>query len=55
MNVMCASVINSVSRVKKIECGKTYMIMVGVRSGNNAVSVVSAATVVGVGGDVRGV
>ena len=32
-----------------------YMIMVGVRSGNNAVSVVSAATVVGVGGDVRGV
>ena len=31
------------------------MVMDGVRSGNNAVSVVSAATVVGVGGDVRGV
>ena len=27
----------------------------GMRSGNNAVSVVSAATVVGVGGDVGGV
>lgn len=31
------------------------MIVSGVRSGNNAVSVVSAATVIGVGGDVGGV
>ena len=31
------------------------MIVSGVRSGNNAVSVVAAATVIGVGGDVRGV
>ena len=31
------------------------MVVRGMRSGNNAVSVVTAATVVGVGGDVRGV
>ena len=56
MNVMCVWVQKKCKRIG-IERynGGAYTIVSGVRSGNNAVSVVAAATVVGVGGDVRGV